>query len=472
MNSLRVTKTPIAGLLVVDLPLHGDNRGWFKEHWQREKMTALGLPDFGPVQQNISFNAAAGTTRGLHAEPWDKYVSVASGRAFGAWVDLREGDAFGTKFSIELTPSRAVFVPRGVANGFQTLEQNTTYMYLVNDHWSERANYSFLNLADPTVSIEWPIPLEDATVSGKDLEHPFLADVAPVPPKKTVVLGANGQLGRALRAVLPESSTCFLTRAEVDLADSESIDAYDWENVGTIINAAAYTAVDSAESPKGRALAWQVNAVAVEKLAKIARSKSATLVSISSDYVFDGEKFPHLEEEQIAPLGVYGQSKAAGELAATQVPRHYVIRTSWVIGDGDNFVRTMARLASEGVNPEVINDQHGRLTFAENLAEGIQHLIMQNSASGIYNLSCSGETMTWYDVARSVFSTLGFDPNRVTPISSAAYNAKQRGSGKQVAPRPRLSTFDLHKIEETGFDPIDGEVALREYVTKLTRLSA
>ena len=90
-KELRVTETNIPGLLVFDLPVHGDNRGWFKENWQRAKMTALCLPDFGPVQNNISFNAKRGVTRGIHAEPWDKYISVATGEIFGAWVDLRPG---------------------------------------------------------------------------------------------------------------------------------------------------------------------------------------------------------------------------------------------------------------------------------------------------------------------------------------------------------------------------------------------
>ncbi len=101
-KALQVSTTPIPGLMVIDLPVHGDNRGWFKENWQREKMIAAGLPDFGPVQNNVSFNDAAGTTRGIHAEPWDKYVSVATGRIFGAWVDLRAGPTFGTVFTAEI----------------------------------------------------------------------------------------------------------------------------------------------------------------------------------------------------------------------------------------------------------------------------------------------------------------------------------------------------------------------------------
>src|SRR5215217_5611035 len=107
-------ETPIPGVVVYDLPVHGDNRGWFKENWQREKMVALGLPDFRPVQNNISFNEKAGTTRGIHAEPWDKFISVATGKIFGAWVDLREGPGFGTMFCAAMTAKDAIYVPRGV----------------------------------------------------------------------------------------------------------------------------------------------------------------------------------------------------------------------------------------------------------------------------------------------------------------------------------------------------------------------
>lgn len=179
---LALAEASIPGVLVLDLPVHGDNRGWFKENWQREKMVALGLPDFQPVQNNISFNKSVGTTRGIHAEPWDKYISVATGSVFGAWVDLREGESFGTVFTTVLDPSRAIFIPRGVGNSFQTLEPDTAYTYLVNDHWSAKAQseYTFLNLADETVAIEWPIPLADAELSEKDRVHPRLGDVRPM----------------------------------------------------------------------------------------------------------------------------------------------------------------------------------------------------------------------------------------------------------------------------------------------------
>ena len=110
MGGLCVDRTPIPGLLVLRLDVRTDERGWFAETWQRARMTALGLPDFGPVQANIAHNTARGTTRGLHAEPWDKLVTIASGRTYAAWVDLRAGDTFGATYAAELEPGMAVFV--------------------------------------------------------------------------------------------------------------------------------------------------------------------------------------------------------------------------------------------------------------------------------------------------------------------------------------------------------------------------
>ncbi|MDT0156330.1 bifunctional dTDP-4-dehydrorhamnose 3,5-epimerase family protein/NAD(P)-dependent oxidoreductase [Microbacterium sp. ARD32] len=462
-RALSVTTTPIPGLLVVDLPVHGDNRGWFKENWQRQKMTDAGLPDFGPVQNNISFNDQVGTTRGIHAEPWDKFVSVATGRIFGAWVDLREGATFGTVFTIELDPSRAVFVPRGVGNSYQTLEPDTAYAYLVNDHWSPDAEYAFLNLADPTAAIEWPIPLQGAEISQKDLQHPQLGEVTPVPPRRMLVLGANGQLGRALASEFSDLGHVeFATRDDLDLASGDLSAARRWRDYGVIINAAAYTAVDAAETPEGRAAAWTANAAGPAALARIATEHGITLVHVSSDYVFDGTaEQPYAEHAALSPLGVYGQSKAAGDLAVATAPRHYIVRTSWVIGDGGNFVRTMASLAQRGIDPDVVDDQTGRLSFTADIARGIRHLISTGAAYGTYNLTGSGAARTWADIARDVFRLTGHDPDRVTGVSTADYFASAAGP---VAPRPRNSVLDLQKIIDAGFTPPDAETALSEYL--------
>ena len=462
-KQLTVVETPIPGMIVLELPVHGDARGWFKENWQREKMTALGLADFGPVQNNISFNDAVGTTRGIHAEPWDKWVSVATGRIFGAWVDLREGESFGTVFTTELDASRAIFVPRGVGNSYQTLAPDTAYTYLVNDHWSPDASYSFLNLADETAAIDWPIPLAEVEISEKDKKHPRLADVTPIAPRKTLVLGANGQLGLALRAELGEAPHIeYATRSDLDLASPGLAAARRWRDYGTIINAAAYTAVDLAETPDGRRDAWIANAEGPARLARIAAENGIILVHVSSDYVFDGTADrPYREDDALAPLGVYGQTKAAGDIAVATAPRHYILRTSWVIGEGKNFVRTMAALAGRGIDPKVVDDQVGRLTFTHDIARAITQLIAAEAPYGIYNVTSSGEPATWADIARTVFATTGHDPDRITGVSTAEYFAS---ASQPVAPRPAWSVLDLARIEATGFRPTEQTTALLAYL--------
>lgn len=177
---LQVEETSIPGFFTVNLAVHGDQRGWFKENYQRAKMEALGLPHFEAVQNNFSYNVERGVTRGLHAEPWEKFISLANGSVFGAWVDLRAGASFGRTLTLELNPGKAVFVPRGVANAYQTLEPNVTYTYLVNEHWSPDAKYAAVHLFDPALHIDWPIAEQDAIVSDKDKANPPLADVTPM----------------------------------------------------------------------------------------------------------------------------------------------------------------------------------------------------------------------------------------------------------------------------------------------------
>jgi len=462
-KSLNFASTPIPGLQVWDLPVHGDHRGWFKENWQRQKMVTAGLPDFQPVQNNVSFNDEVGTTRGIHAEPWDKWVSVVTGRVFAAWVDLREGPTFGHVFSTEIDPSVAVFVPHGVANSYQTLEPNTTYSYLVNDHWSPDAAYTFLNLADESVAIDWPIPLSQALISEKDAQHPRLDEVTPIRPRRILVIGANGQVGRALRGALAgRDEVDYVGRDEFDLSSDDLPSSRNWRAYDVVINAAAFTAVDRAETPEARPSAWTINASAVARLAQVARTNNLTLVHISSDYVFDGTKSsPYVEDDSFSPMSAYGASKAAGDLVAATAPRHYIVRTSWVIGNGGNFVRTMADLAARGVDPRVVDDQFGRLTFTSDLARGILHLIDSRAQYGTYNLTGSGEARSWAQIAKDVFALTGHDPERVSGVSTDEYYSRVE---VPVARRPRNSVLDLSKIEATGFSPSDMSESLRHHL--------
>lgn len=457
---LTLRPTTIPGLLLLDLPVRGDNRGWFKENWQRAKMIALGLPDFQPVQNNVSFNDTVGVTRGIHAEPWDKYVSVAAGRIFGAWVDLRAGETFGTVVTAELGVDTAIYVPQGVGNAFQTLEQGTVYSYLVNDHWSPKARdaYTFVNLADATLGIDWPIGLDDAELSAADRDHPRLTAVRPVPGKKTLILGGSGQVGRELGRLIP-GADCP-TSSMVDLTRPEKLAEFDWRQYDTVINAAAYTAVDQAETEQGRRDCWSVNVAATAALLQEARAHRLRYVHFSSDYVFDGHRETHDENESFSPLSVYGQTKAAADALASTLPWHYIVRTSWVVGGGNNFVRTMAGLAARGVAPSVIDDQTGRLTFAADLARAVVHLLERDAPAGTYNLTCDGPARSWADIAADVFEQGGRDPRDITRVSTDEY-----GRGKTMAPRPAHSMLELAKIRATGFVPADGAIELARYLS-------
>ena len=473
---LNAETTNIPGMLVFDLPVHGDSRGWFKENWQRAKQMNLGLPDLGPVQNNISFNASKGVTRGIHAEPWDKYISVATGSVFGAWVDLRPGKSFGQVYTCVIDPSKAIYVPRGVGNSFQALEDGTAYTYLVNAHWSAelKKTYTFVNLADPELGIEWPIPLEQCELSEADRNHPFLKDAIPMAPRRTLVTGANGQLGRAVHELAEERGLLdcfdFTDRDEFDFSDADEYCKVDWPLYGTVINCGAFTAVDKAETPEGRVTCWAANATGPALLARACAEHGITLVHISSDYVFDGTRELHDELEAFSPISVYGQAKAAGDLVVGGYPRHYILRSSWVIGDGKNFVKTMCALsdrvaAGELAQVTVVDDQLGRLAFTDQMAAAIFHLLDAGAPYGTYDMTGAGAVRSWADIARVCFEAANDNGRKVVPVSTVEYYASTQGP---IAPRPRHSALDLAKIEAAGFKPRDWEEELADYLSELT----
>lgn len=463
---LTVTDTAIAGLQVLTLSVRGDHRGWFKENWQRQKINQLSgvtpaLRAFRPVQHNVSFNAEAGVTRGLHAEPWDKLVSVTYGEVFAAWCDLRAGSpTFGTTVWLTIDPSVAVFVPRGVANGFQALTP-TSYSYLVTAHWSPDASYSHVNLGDPQLGIPWPIPLDQAVLSDADHTHPLLVDATPVPPHQIAIIGGGGQVATALAEALPTAEV--FTRADLNInADYATIrDFCDWSRFDTIINAAAYTQVDVAETE--RLECWATNALGAAAVARLATDFNLTLIHFSSDYVFDGTSDNYTETAACAPLNVYGASKAAGDIAVMGTAKHYILRTSWVIGSGKNFVTTMLHLAGSQVQPTVVDDQFGRLTFSTDLAHAVTHLLETQPEYGIYNVTGNGDVVSWADIAEEVFTLAGADPARVTRCSTAEYTMRL---AHPVATRPANSALSLAKIEATGFQPASWRESLGTYVAK------
>lgn len=274
-----------------------------------------------------------------------------------------------------------------------------------------------------------------------------------------LIIGAKGQLGTALRQKYPGAKAVDFD--ELDITNKEAVESFDWSGVKVILNAAAYTNVDGAESAEGKVQAQKVNADAVKNLADVAKNNNVTLVHISTDYVFDGTKIPHTEDETFNPLNVYGKTKAEGDKVVASVPKHYILRTSWVIGDGKNFVRTMLEIGKKGINPAVVSDQIGRLTFTSTLVEAADYLLKNNCEFGTYNVTNDGPIASWADITRKIFEFAGFQ-NTVTNATTEEYYRGKSG----IVPRPLNSELDLGKIKAIGFEPRDWRDDLAEYIKK------
>ncbi len=281
--------------------------------------------------------------------------------------------------------------------------------------------------------------------------------------KKILITGANGQLGNAFQEIASqfvEYECVFATREMLDITAVASIkDAIEVHQPDVIINTAAYTAVDAAESHQEDA--YLLNEHAVGHLATLCASYSITLIHISTDYVFDGNSdTPYTEEDIPNPQTIYGKSKLAGEHAIQNTDNltYAIVRTSWLFsGYGHNFYNTMVRLGNEREELTVVNDQHGIPTFANDLADAIFQMITRfdDSHKGIYHYSNSGVT-TWYAFAKAIFDYSQLDV-KLRATTSDAYPT--------VAKRPKNSILDSTKIVETfGVNSPDWNKALQQII--------
>jgi dTDP-4-dehydrorhamnose reductase len=276
-----------------------------------------------------------------------------------------------------------------------------------------------------------------------------------------LITGARGQLGSALQARYP--GAIALDSDQLDITNEQAVTSYDWSGVSYILNAAAYTNVDGAETNDGRIAAWRVNAFGPANLVRIANEHNITIVHISSDYVFDGTILNHLETEPLSPLGVYGQTKSAGDIALSLSYKYYILRASWVIGSGKNFVKTMLGLGAKGIAPTVVADQLGRLTFTSELVRAIDHVLTTNVPYGTYNVSNDGPVDSWAGITRTIFDAAGYDMV-VSDTTTAQYFASKVG----IAPRPLHSTLDLSKLHAIGFQSNNWQDDLAGYISKET----
>lgn len=279
-----------------------------------------------------------------------------------------------------------------------------------------------------------------------------------------LITGAGGQLGRDLLAALAGQDVTGLTRADLDLTDQTAVrrSVADWVAAGedgVIVNAAAYTAVDAAESDEE--LATVVNGYAPGWISAAAAGR-ARLIQVSTDYVFDGSSpTPYRPDDPPAPATAYGRSKLAGERSVLAGPTPaWVIRTAWVFSThGKNFVDTMLRLEAERETVEVVADQHGSPTWSAHLAAGLLDLAGSTVAPGTYHATGGGQT-TWYGLACAVFAAAGADPERVRPTTTDRV--------PRLAPRPAYSVLSDESWRAAGLPALPAwEDAVRAAVVAI-----
>lgn len=281
-----------------------------------------------------------------------------------------------------------------------------------------------------------------------------------------LITGANGQLGSELRKIgfSPLDEVFFTDVAELDITDYTAIEKFiQVHEVDTIINCAAYTAVDRAEDEPGPAA--EINTQAVANLAKAAQKGDCLLIHISTDYVFDGTATtPYTEKIKTCPVSVYGKTKLAGEEAIIRSGCFYIIiRTAWLYSAfGHNFVKTILRLARRAAEINVVNDQIGTPTYAEDLAKAIVKIMANDDRvehEGIYHYSNAG-VCSWYDFAVEIVRLSGLNC-RVNPVTTAEYPTKTH--------RPAYSVLDKTKIKHTfGVEVPEWQEALRRMMGEIS----
>ncbi|CCI33882.1 dTDP-4-dehydrorhamnose reductase [Microcystis sp. T1-4] len=290
--------------------------------------------------------------------------------------------------------------------------------------------------------------------------------------KKVLLIGAKGQVGQELQVTLPQlGEVISIGREELDLTNSEKISQLIREiHPDYLVNAAAYTAVDKAETEPD--LAYSINAIAPKIMAESAEKIKAKFLHISTDYVFDGRKnTPYLETDLTNPLGVYGQSKLRGEEEIKTVNSQAIIlRTAWVYGSygKSNFVKTMLRLGKEREELKVVVDQVGSPTWAKDIAAAITHLLINaDNPTGIYNFTNSG-VASWFDLTKAIFeeakiSGIPLKIQRVIPITTAEYPTP--------AVRPAYSVLSSQKIsQQLDYIPPYWRDSLKAMLTQIFNL--
>ncbi len=461
---MNVIKTEIEDVIIIEPKLFGDHRGWFTETYSKVKFEEFGI-DIEFLQDNHSMSAKKGTLRGLHFQinpkSQAKLIRCTKGKILDVAVDLRKGSSTYKRWvAVELSESnkKQLVLPKGFAHGFLTLTDNVEVQYKVDEYYAPECDRS-IRFDDPEVGVEWGI--KDPLLSEKDLNAPLLKDSDINFSLKFLVTGVNGQLGHDVVLKLKDMNIDVVApeREEFDLANEKQVKTYILkEKPDVIIHCAAYTAVDKAEDEKD--ICYAVNVDGTKAIVEAAKKTNSKLVYVSTDYVFDGlGENPHSEEEETNPVNYYGYTKEQGERIIKElIDSYFVVRTSWVYGlNGNNFVKTMLKLAESRNEINVVSDQIGAPTYTKDLAEFIVNLVQTNNY-GTYHGVNEGYC-NWHEFAKSIFVKSGIDI-KVNPISTEDYPTK--------AKRPMNSKLSKDNTDRAGIKRLPNwEDALTRFIEEL-----
>lgn len=461
---MNIMKTEIEDVLIIEPKVFGDHRGWFTETHSKAKFQELGI-DIEFVQDNHSMSAQKGTLRGLHFQvnpkAQTKLVRCTKGRILDVAVDLRKGSSTYKQWvGVELSEEnkKQLLIPKGFAHGFLTLTDDVEVQYKVDEYYDSECDRS-IRFDDQEIGVEWGI--EKPILSEKDLKAPLLNDSDVNFSLKFMVTGANGQLGHDVVIKLKEMNVDFVApvREELDITKQEQVMSYiRKEKPDIIIHCAAYTAVDKAEDEKE--ICYEVNVQGTRFIIEAAKEINAKVVYISTDYVFDGLGLEaQSEDKETNPVNYYGYTKEQGEKIVRElIAKHFIVRTSWVYGlNGNNFVKTMLKLAESRKEINVVSDQVGAPTYTKDLAEFIADLVQTNDYGTYHGVNegfCS-----WYEFAKSIFEKSGIKII-INPITTEDYPTK--------AKRPLNSRLSKDNIDIAGLRRLPNwEDALSRYIKEL-----
>ena len=468
---MKKIETNLKDCYIIEPDKFGDERGYYSPFFIEEKNVKDGIT-MNKIAQGARSLSGKGIVRGLHfqEDPYcqAKLVECLRGGVLDVVVDLRkDSPTYKGWTSVHLTPEngRQLYVPRGFAHGFVSLEDNTLFQYLVDgDYRPDHENGILWN--DPDISIDWQFEkygIKQPIVSEKDKVRTCLkdTDVNFYIHKRYLVTGASGQLGYDIIRELNKRGifdVLALSSNDLDITDERLVHKVIEEYAPDyVIHCAAYTQVDNAE--ENAEMCYKVNVEGTKNIVDACRRVDAKLTYISTDYVFDGKKdgyYRYLDETN--PINIYGKTKYLGEEYVRKYDKHFIVRISWVFGiNGKNFVKTMLNLAQTKNEINVVADQIGSPTYTVDVAKLIVDMQFTEKY-GTYHATNTG-FCSWADFAEYIFKKSNIDM-KVNRILSKDY--------PQKAERPLNSKLSKGILHDNGFDYLpDWQDAVDRYLDEL-----